>query len=71
MNIGAQRHANCSNQGFKCLQRIYHKINSQLISLNFKAGCSSWHFISYISYFLHAWFVHIAHTSFFSTQKQY
>jgi len=39
LNIGAQMHANCSDQGFKCLQCIYHEIYIQLIFLNFKAGC--------------------------------
>jgi len=41
VHIGAQRHANCSDQGFKCLQRIYHDIDSQLIFLNFKAGITT------------------------------
>jgi len=29
VHIGAQRRANCSNQGFKFLQCIYHAIDSQ------------------------------------------
>jgi len=29
VHIGAERHANCSSQGFKCLQRICHEIDSQ------------------------------------------
>jgi len=29
VHIGAQRHANCSDKGFKCLQHIYYEINSQ------------------------------------------
>jgi len=38
VHIGAQRHANYSDQGFKYLQRIYHEIDSQLIFLSFEAA---------------------------------
>ena len=68
VHIGAQSHANCFGQVFKCLQGIYHELDSQLIFLNFKAGCGYLHFISSISYFSYAWFVHIART-FFYPQK--
>jgi len=27
---GAQRHANCSDQGFRCFARIYHEIFRQI-----------------------------------------
>jgi len=53
---------------FQC---IYHEINSQLIFLNFKAGFGDERFTSYSSYFLCAWFVHVAHRIFVATQKQY
>jgi len=30
IHIDAQRHANCSDQDFTCLQCIYHEIDSQI-----------------------------------------
>jgi len=39
VHIGVQRYGNCSDQGLKLFARIYHEIDSQLIFLNFKAGC--------------------------------
>jgi len=71
MRIGAQRHANSSDQGFKCFATHDHEIDSQSIFLNFKAGFGNWRFTSYISYFLYPWFVHVAHRIFVTTQKQY
>jgi len=37
---GAQRHAKCSDQGFKCFATpsLYHEIASQIIFLNFEAA---------------------------------